>query len=360
MIFSKPIYNQYLLQQSILKFYINDKQYIKLYLIPYDVNNPQMIPEKLLEKNKQIQLTLDSPRNFKQTQINPKKKYELHNGTMLQITRQYGVNEDYIHIQDLYRGYIKSGDYQLPFQVPTKFGMNSSFQYRNLDGFQQAKIQYKIYLKISDSQSNQVIIQKSIPIYLNSRYKLIEQKRESEGNIVQFFCLHRGMIELSIRTARNLYKPGDVLELEYILNTTRSQRSITKVEVKLNHFLSLTDDDENERVIENNTLYTNVLPGISPGKRSDGLKSLITLPNNLTATVKMQFIKNHYILLVQAFADGLLTSLAIPVICQIPIIILESRKEEKPILNEWKFNTQQQQNNNSFYQFTCQQQQLFN
>lgn len=95
------------------------------------------------------------------------------------------------------------------------------------------------------------------------------------------------MIELSIRIARNLYKAGEVLELEYILNTTRSQRSITKVEVKINHFLSLTDDDQNERVIENKTLYTNILPGISPGKRSDGLKSSITLPKDLSATVKM-------------------------------------------------------------------------
>ncbi|CAD8140916.1 unnamed protein product [Paramecium pentaurelia] len=318
-----------------------------------------MIPEKLLEKNKKVQITLDTPRNFKMSQINPKKKYELQNGTMFQITRQYGVNEDYIHIQDLYRGIIKSGDYKLPFQVPTKFGMNSSFQYRNSDGLQQAKIQYKIYLKISDYQSNQVIIQKSIPVYINSRFKLVEQKRESEGNIVQFFCVHRGMIELSIRTAKNLYKPGEVLELEYILNTTRAQRSITKVEVKLNHYLSFTDDDENERVIENNILYTHELPGITAGKRSDILKHSITIPNDLTATVKMQFIKNHYILQVQAFSNGLLTSLAIPVICQIPIIILERRKQDKPNLDDWKFNIQSQ-DNNSFYQFTSQQQQLFN
>ncbi|CAD8057757.1 unnamed protein product [Paramecium sonneborni] len=358
MTFSKHMFNQYLLQQSIPKFYIKDKQQLIQYLIPYDVNNPQMIPEKLLEKNKQVQITLDTPRNFKM-QINPKKKFELHNGTMFQITRQYGVNEDYTHIQDLYRGKIKSGDYKLPFQVPTKFGMNSSFFYRKQDGLQQAKIQYKIYLKISDSQSNQVIIQKSIPVYINSRFKLMEQKRESEGNIVQFFCIHRGMVELSIRTAKNLYKPGEILELEYILNTTRSQRSITKVEVKLNHYLSFTDDDENERLIENKILYSNVLPGIIPGKRSEILKSSITIPEDLAATVKMQFINNHYILQVEAFADGLLTSLAIPVICQIPIIILERRKQEKLNLNDWKFDIQQQENN-SFYQFTSQQQQLFN
>ncbi|CAD8132255.1 unnamed protein product [Paramecium octaurelia] len=318
-----------------------------------------MIPEKLLEKNKQVQITLDSPRNFRISQTNPKKKYELQNGTMFQITRQYGVNEDYTHIQDLYRGVIKSGDYKLPFQVPTKFGMNSSFVYRNSDGLQQAKIQYKIYLKISDLQSNQVIIQKSIPVYINSRFKFTEQKRESEGNIVQFFCIYRGMIELSIRTAKNLYKPGEVLELEYILNTTRAQRCISKVEVKLNHYLSFIDDDENERVIKNSTLYTTELPGNPAGKRSDILKHSITIPNDLAATVKMEFIKNHYILQVQAFSDGLLTSLAIPVICQIPIIILERRKQEKPNLDDWKFITQTQ-DNNSFYLFTSQQQQLFN
>ncbi|CAD8055223.1 unnamed protein product [Paramecium sonneborni] len=314
--------------------------------------------QKLLEKNKQIQITLDSPRNFKM-QINPKKKYELLNGTMFQITRQYGVNDDYTHIQDLYRGKIQSGDYKLPFQVPTKFGMNSSFCYKKSDGQQQAKIQYKIYLKISDSQSNQVIIQNSIPVYINSRYKQIEQKRESEGNIVQFFCIHRGMIELRIRTAKNLYKPGEVLELEYILNSTRSQRQITKVEVKLNHFLSFTDDDENERQIENKILYSNILPGIASGKRSEILKCSITIPNDLKATVKMQFIHNRYILQVEAFADGLLTNLAVPVICQIPIIILERRQQEKLNLIDWKFNNQYQENN-SFYQFTSQQQQLFN
>lgn len=30
------------------------------------------------------------------------------------------------------------------------------------------------------------------------------------------------MIELGIRTPKNVYKPGELLELEYLLNTTRA------------------------------------------------------------------------------------------------------------------------------------------
>lgn len=55
------------------------------------------------------------------------------------------------------------------------------------------------------------------------------------------------MIELQIRVLKNVYKPGDVLEFEYILNSTRTQKGISKVEVKFIHYMFFTDNDENEK-----------------------------------------------------------------------------------------------------------------
>lgn len=40
--------------------------------------------------------------------------------------------------------------------------------------------------------------------------------------------------------------------VEYVLDNTRSQRSISRVEARLINKLTFIDDDEVERVIENN------------------------------------------------------------------------------------------------------------
>lgn len=80
------------------------------------------------------------------------------------------------------------------------------------------------------------------------------------------------MIELQIRVLKNVYKPGDVLEFEYILNSTRTQKGISKVEVKFIHYMFFTDNDENEKLIQKKLLHEQTMVGLSAGKKSELLK----------------------------------------------------------------------------------------
>jgi hypothetical protein len=80
------------------------------------------------------------------------------------------------------------------------------------------------------------------------------------------------MIELQIRVLKNLYKPGDVLEFEYILNSTRTQKEISKVEAKFFHYMLFTDNDENEKLIQKKCLHEHTMVGLPAGKKSELLK----------------------------------------------------------------------------------------
>ncbi|CAD8182860.1 unnamed protein product [Paramecium pentaurelia] len=321
--------------------------------IPYDQSNPQMIPEKLVEKTQRIQVTLDSPlRQPKQTQ----KKYELNGEIMYRVIRHYGTHESFVYTQELYTGQVKPGDYKFQFSIPTQYNMSSSFSYKSEDGLKQAKCGYKVTLRVDLPDEASTLMMESADVFINGRVTSEgEQFRQCEGNIVQYLCLNRGTVELSLKLNKNNFIPGEQIQVEYTLDNTRSQRSISRVEARLINKITFIDDDEIERIIENIKVFQQNLGGVNSGQKLERQNASLEIPKNLRATIKTSVIRNQYFLQMEAIADAFLTWLSVPVVCQIPINIQESQLPHKINLEGWNFLPIMNVSVNAFSNLTVQQ-----
>ncbi|CAD8212425.1 unnamed protein product [Paramecium pentaurelia] len=301
--------------------------------IPYDESNPQMIPDKLIEKQMQVQITLDSPlKQPKYTQ----KKYELNGNLLYRVFRHYGTHESFIYTQELYNGSVKAGDYKFNFVIPTQFNMPSSFYYKSADGQKQGKCGYMITLKIDSTEEARTVMMESADVYLNSRFKESEQFRQLEGNIVHFLCLNSGAVELSVKLKTNKFFPGDKISVEYSVDNTRSQRPINRIEVRVINKLIFIDNDDVERIIEDQVVVSQNWDGLLAGQSKDRIVSLLELPKELKASLKTNTIKNQYYFQLEAIVDSFLTWLSVPVVCQIPIHIQEQQTKQSVNLDGWK------------------------
>ncbi|KAM3127036.1 hypothetical protein pb186bvf_020846 [Paramecium bursaria] len=323
------------------------KVMIDIIQIPYDKLNPQMIPDQYIDKLKQVQISQES------IIVKDQKKYELVGNQLFRIIRQYGLQEPYIHQQEIYNGSVRKGDYKFPFSIQTQGDMPSSFSYRSEDGFKQAKVGYKLVMLIEiDGQS---YMKKSTEVYINGRQDQQAIKKQVEGNIIQFVCLNRGTVEMDVCLQKNIFIPGESIQILYSIDNTRCSRDINRIEVRLLNKLTFIDESEEERIVENRTLLKLSFAGINSGTKNENITRQVDLPKDMQASLKTQFIKNQYYLQIEALADAFMIFMSVPAIIQIPIQIKESRLQSPISLDGWSFVPILQQSANVFSNMTVQQ-----
>lgn len=117
-------------------------------------------------------------------------------------------------------------------------------------GLKQARISYKLTLRVDLPDETRTFLKESADVYLNARIVPSPQHRQSEGNIVQLLCFNRGTVELQVKLDKNNFSPGEKLQLEYTLDNTRCQRAVERVQARILNKLTFIDDDEVERLVE--------------------------------------------------------------------------------------------------------------
>ncbi|CAK77397.1 unnamed protein product (macronuclear) [Paramecium tetraurelia] len=333
-----------------LSFYA--KQYSKLIQKRKLPNvNPNSIQDKQVEKIERIQVSMDSPqKNQKQ------KKYELNGNVIHKIIRQYGVQRVLVSSLELFKGQVNIGDYKFFFSIPTNESMQSSFFYTSQDGLKSGKCSYKITLQIQNPDESLIILKESAEVNINARVQSsIEIQRQSDANIISYFCLSGGIVDLKIQLNKSNFTPGELAIIQYHLDNTFSSKPVTRVEIRLINKLIFIDDDQIDRVILNQVVFSKILPGANQGERLEAQIAKFEIPKNLKASVKNQTILNQYLLQIEAIIDQLFIKLSNPILCQIPINIQESRFQQVVNLDGWNFVPILNASVNAFSTLTVQQ-----
>ncbi|CAD8078618.1 unnamed protein product [Paramecium sonneborni] len=314
-------------------------------------NNQSLIPEKEIEKIERVQISIDTPKKPQK-----QKKYELNGNVMYKIIKQYGEKRMLISSQDLFKGQVNPGDYKFFFSFPTLGDMSSSFLYTSQDGLKSGKCSYKITLQIEQPDEGLTILKESAEVYINARVQYSDQiQRQSDANISQFFCLSGGIVYLSIKLNKSNFTPGEQAIIEYQLDNSFSLKPVTRLEIRVFNKLVFIDDDLNERVIQNQAVYHQILQGINQGQRQENQIVKFEIPKNLKASIRNETILNQYFIQVEAILDQFLISLSNPVLCQIPINIQESRFQQVINLDGWNFVPILNASVNAFSNLTVQQ-----
>ncbi|CAD8071628.1 unnamed protein product [Paramecium primaurelia] len=333
-----------------LSFYA--KQYSKLIQKRKLPNvTPNSILEKELEKIERIQVSIDSPQKTQK-----QKKYELNGNVIYRIIRQYGVQKVLLSSQELFKGQVNPGDYKFFFSLPTKENMSSSFFYTSQDGLKSGKCSYKITLQIENLDECLNILKESAEVYINARVQSsVEIQRQSEANIISYFCLNGGIAYLSIKLNKSNFTPGEQAIIEYQIDNSFSSKNINRVEIRLINKLLFIDDDQVDRLVLNQVVFSKILSGVNQGQRLEAQIAQFEIPKNLKASVRNQTISNQYFLQIEALIDQLLISLSNPILCQIPINIQESRFQQVVNLDGWNFVPILNASVNAFSNLTVQQ-----
>lgn len=135
--------------------------------------------------------------------------------------------------------HLSPGLHRIPFRLAALSGMPCSFKYKHKLRNFQGTIKYKIQAQVSLPGIFQRNLKSEAKIILRQtpRGTAMPSQIVAEAPITTFWCRGNGSVELIAVSDRNVYAPGDEIQLHFSVSPLQSSNRITSVKVSLRRIL---------------------------------------------------------------------------------------------------------------------------